>query len=284
VAAPTPSSTGPPSPGTAALSTGLCSCDSLLQLSFPEPADGGSAQHEAATLWTPSDVASHVRHHSTPASCRTCLPSTMSLESVGVRSVSGRLDSALDVVSSGTPTKLPLSGAHCVSQLGIAAVAPDWQADAHDPKAGASTGSWPCRRAAVAAAGTRHTQPPDLCGHRDAEAGVDMGALASVTPRQCDSGVVAALSEADPLTASTRAAFAHLKALLREAQARHPSVGCPHGSCTPSDDMPGLGGLKKVAECIARWAKADLASVDGPLAASIGQSALHLQMLVGLGR
>merc|ERR1712061_741814 len=102
-------------------------------------------------------------------------------------------------------------------------------------------------------------------------------------PLECGSAWAFALPGADPLAVPTQATFVHLATLVREACGRHPSVGPPCGGCVP-DALPPALGLKQVADWIGQWAEGELGNVDHLLAASIRQSVLHLQMLVGMSR
>lgn len=93
------------------------------------------------------------------------------------------------------------------------------------------------------------------------------------------------LSAADPLAASTKAAFDHLAVVVRQARERHARLGPPQGEWAAVDaGREPVEGLRQTAAAIERWAAQDspLASLDSSLAGTVRTSASHLRMLAGL--
>ena len=88
-----------------------------------------------------------------------------------------------------------------------------------------------------------------------------------------------ALRSQDPLELSVYAALDHLKALLEQAQDAHPSLQPLLPLITGVDTVPTSQSLRSAASTAISWADSCLSFRDPILAASVKQSASHLQCL-----
>ena len=100
-------------------------------------------------------------------------------------------------------------------------------------------------------------------------------ALGMLRSAEATEGVVEATTPVDPLAVLAAAAIDHLVSLVKQAQQSHPALQLPWPENGASTEL----GARETAEVAKLWADRVLAFHNPTLAASVKQSALHLDLM-----